>query len=174
MAEVKGKFITLAGNLMTLYEKYQQIADEKLYKNIGKHFNQLDPEGWYDTKYFNTFMEEYAKGSPTGEFAIVTLGRNIYPTIKKTAGLPPDIKTPLDLIIFEAKGFELAHRGADVKPRKFIKKRDGHVIVQAPAPGYSQKLYEGVFRGILEMYDIKTGKVIMTKGAPVFEYDISW
>lgn len=174
MADVKGKFISLAGSLMGSYPENQKVADDRLFTTTGKHFNVLDPEGWYDTKYFNLFMEEYAKGSITGEKAIVTLGRNVYPIIKKTAGLPPEIKTPLDMLIFEATGFELNHRGTDVKPRKFIKQDDKHVIVQAPAPGYSQKLFEGVYLGILEMFGIKNGNVVMTKGAPVFEYNITW
>lgn len=118
MAEVKGKFIILVGSLMSLYEKNQKIADGKLFKATGKHFIELDPEGWYDTKLYNSFMEEYIKGSPSGEKALITLGRNVYPTIKKTAGLPPEIQTPLDLIIFEAKGFELNHRGPDVETKK--------------------------------------------------------
>jgi hypothetical protein len=174
MAEVKGKFITLAGSLMGLYKENQRRADEQLFQATGKHYAELDPEAWYDTRLFDIFMKEYAKGSPAGERAIVTLGRNVYPTIKKTSGLPPEIKTVLDSLVFEAKGFELNHRGADVKPRKFIKKEDKHIIVQAPAPGYSQKLFEGVFLGIIQMYGINNGKVIMTKGAPEFEYDITW
>jgi hypothetical protein len=31
--------------------------------------------------------------------------------------------------------------------------------MKAVAPGYNEKLYEGVFLGILEMIGIKTGKV---------------
>ena len=174
MAQVKGKFITLAGKLMLVYKDQLQKADDQLYKALGKHYNELDPEDWYDVKFFNLFMEEYANASVTGERAIITLGRHVYPTIKKTAGLPPEIKTPLDLILFEAKGYELNHKGADVKPRRFIKKQDRHVIVQAPAPGYNQKLYEGVFLGILELFGVKTGKVVMTKAAPEFEYEITW
>ncbi len=175
MAEVKGKFITLTGSFMSiLHKKPLKKADDELYQATGKRYNELDPEGWYDTKFFNLFMEEYSKGSLLGEEAIVMLGRKVYPTIKRSVGLPPEIKTPLDLVIFEAEGFELNHRGPDVKPRKFIKKEDKHVIVQAPAPGYNQKLYEGVFLGILEMFGIKSGKVVMTKGEPEFEYEITW
>ena len=55
---------------------------------------------------------------------------------------------------------------------------DGHVIVQAPAPGYNSKLYEGVYLGILEMCGVKTGKVIQTQsqenGDPTSEFDITW
>jgi len=174
MAEVKGKFISLAGSLMSFYKEPLKKADDELFRIVGKHWNELDPEGWYDTKLFNSFMENYASGSPSGEKAIITLGTMVYPTIQQTVGLPPDLETPLDFIIFEAKGFELNHRGSDVKPRKFIKKEDKHVIVQAPAPGYNQKLYEGVFLGILNMCGIKNGKVEMTKGAPFFEYEIQW
>ncbi len=174
MAEVKGKFITLAGSLMLMYPDALKFCDDILFEKTGKHWNELEQESWYDTKLFGGFMNNYAKASSSGEKAIITLGRNVYPTIKKTAGLPPEIKTALDLIIFEAKGFELNHKGSDVKPRKFIKKEDKHVIVQAPAPGYSQKLYDGVFIGILEMFGSTTGNVIMTKAAPEFEYEITW
>ena len=174
MAEVKGKFITLAGMLMGLYEKNQKNADEILFQAVGKRFRELNPEGWYDTKLFNIFMEEYALGSLSGKNAIITLGRNVYPLIKRNGGIPEDIKTPLDLLLFEAKGFELNHRGDDVQQRKFIKQEEGLVVVQAPAPGYNQKLYEGVYLGILEIFGIKTGKVVMTKDAPEFEYEITW
>lgn len=174
MAQVKGKFITLAGTLMGLYKENQEKADQMLFESTGKHYNELDPEGWYDAKIFDTFMQEYAKGSPSGEQAIVTLGRKVYPTIEKTSGLPENIQSPLDLILFEAEGFKQNHQGPEVKPRVFVKKEDGHVIVKAPAPGYSQKLYEGVFQGILEMKGVKNGKVVMTKGAPDFEYEITW
>jgi len=66
------------------------------------------------------------------------------------------------------------HRGADVRPRTFITTKDHLVVVRAPAPGYNQKLYEGVFLGILEMCGITTGKVVMTERAPLFEYTITW
>jgi len=55
-----------------------------------------------------------------------------------------------------------------------VKSEDRRVIIQASAPGYSQKLVEGVYLGILEMHGTENGKVVMTKGAPYFEYDITW
>ena len=119
-------------------------------------------------------MDKYPEASVTKEQAIVTLGRGVYPLIKKTAGIPDDVLTPRDLIEYEMKGFLENHRGRDVKPRKLIKSENGHIIIQAPAPDYSQKLYEGVYLGILEMFGIKDGKVIMTKGVPYFEYEIIW
>lgn len=174
MAKVKGKFIALAGHLMSPYKEAQKICDNLLFEKTGRHYLQLEQEAWYDTEIFNDFMMNYASVSENKEEAIVCLGKKVYPLIKQTVGFPSSIKTALDLIIFEAEGFELNHKGGDVIPRKFIKKEEGHVIVQAPAPGYSQKLFEGVFLGILQMYGIKTGKVVMTKKAPFFEYEITW
>ena len=174
MAEVKGKFIMLCGSLMSLYKKQLEEADNVLFSKTGKRCKDLEPEGWYDTKIFDLFMKKYSEGSIAGESAIVTLGRLVYPTVKDTMGLPANIKTPLDLIMFEAEGFMLNHRGEGVVPRQFIIKKEGHVIVKAPAPGYNQKLYEGVYLGILEMFGIKDGKVSMVKDAPDFEYDIRW
>ena len=51
---------------------------------------------------------------------------------------------------------------------------DGKVVICAPAPGYSQKLLEGTFLGILMMFGVKNGNVVITKGAPDFEYTITW
>jgi hypothetical protein len=159
MAKVKGKFITLACSLMAAYHDAQTEANEYLKKMTGKGWTELEQEGWYDTKIFNEVMELYAKSSLSGSNAIVTLGRKVYPTIKKTAGIPEHIKTPLDFIKFEAEGFLLNHDGDDVIPRKILKAFDKEVVVQAPAPGYNEKLYEGVFLGILEMCKISTGQV---------------
>lgn len=178
MAEVKGKFIMLAGSLMTLYKDGLAEANKGLAAKTGKTFAELDPEGWYDTSLFNLFMETYSRYSVSGDRAIVTLGRNVYPTIKKSVGLPPHLKTPLDFIKFEAEGFLANHRGSDVQPRKFISAKDGDVVVQAPAPGYNPKLYEGVFLGILEMSGVKTGTVVQTKaranGDTTDEFHITW
>jgi hypothetical protein len=174
MAQVKGKFITLTGFLMSQKDdKALSFSDKILFSKTGKHWNELDPEGWYDTSLFNGFMKSY-EASASDEKAIIKVGKHVYPTIKETVGLPPEIKTAFDLIVFEAKGFELNHKGDDVKPRQFVKKQDGFVIVKAPAPGYTQKLYIGVFLGILEMFGITQGKVTMTKGKPDFEYEIKW
>ena len=178
MADVKGKFISLSVLLMEVYKEGQREADSLVKSQTGMSAADLDPEGWYNTSIFNDVMETYARHSVTGETAIVTLGRNVYPTIKKTAGLPPHLKTPLDFIKFEAEGFLLNHRGADVVPRKFVHAREGDVLVQAPAPGYNPILYEGVYLGILAMNGVKTGKVVVTKstrkGDPTDEFHITW
>lgn len=178
MAELRGKWITLAGSFMTLYKDQQKKADEYLFSQTGKHWNEVDQEGWYDTKIFGRFLDCYAEGSITGEKALVTLGRQIYPTIKKTVGLPPQLKTAFDLMKFEAEGFLQNHRGFDVKPRKFVKVEDRDIVVQAPAPGYNAKLYEGVYLGILELCGVKSGKVVMSQsmksGDTTDEFHITW
>jgi hypothetical protein len=177
MAESKGKFISLAGALMSLYEDKLEAADRYCVRVTGKHYNDLDPEGWYGTDVINAFMEKYCEGSPTGERAIITLGRKIYPRIKRTVGLP-EFKSPLEAIIFEAEGFLDNHRGSDVVPRKFLRKEEGLVIVEAPAPGYDCLLYEGVYLGILEMTGVATGTCKQTrcvkKGDPTCEFRIEW
>ncbi len=92
--------------------------------------------------------------------------------------MPPNLKTPLDFIKFEAEGFLANHRGSDVRPRKITKAQDKDVIIEAPAPGYHSKLFVGVYLGILEMCGIKTGKVDQTKsqekGDSTSEFHITW
>jgi hypothetical protein len=177
MAKVKGKFITFAGRLMTLYKEEKKKADQALYTKTGKHFDELEPEGWYDTSIIDFVLNAYADASPTGKRAIVTMGRNVYPIINRTVGIPPDkIKTPLDAIIFETENYLADHKSDEVSqviPRKIISAEDGHVVVEAPAPGYDPLLYKGVYLGILEMLGIKTGKVEMIdKNKAIF--DITW
>jgi hypothetical protein len=173
MAEIKGKFIQLTADLMGAYPKAVEKADAFMKSQTGKTSRDLDPEGWYDTRIWATFMDAYVEASVTGERALVTLGKKVYPKIKTTVGLPPHLKTPLDFIKFEAEGFIANHRGSDVKPRTFVKAQEGHVIVKAPAPGYSPRLYEGVFLGILEMVGVKNGKCVM-KDANNPEFEITW
>ncbi len=159
MADVKGKFITLACSLMSAYPEAQSKANEYLKKLTGRGWTELEQEGWYNTEIFNEVMELYAKSSLSGIKAIVTLGRKVYPTIKKTAGIPENVKTPLDFIKYEAEGFLLNHTGNDVIPRQIMKAVDKEVVIKAPAPNYNEILYEGVYLGILEMCGITTGKV---------------
>ena len=169
MAQVKGKFIKMTGHLMLPAEI--SIANEYLSSKLGITHKELDDEGWYDTEIMDKFMSTCANSSLSKDNIYITIGRKVYPTIKRTVGLPPNLNTPLDFIKFEADGFKMNHQGDDVYPRKFIKATNGEVIVQAKAPGYNSKLFEGVWLGILEMCDITTGKVENT-GNDTFK--ITW
>ena len=123
-------------------------------------------------------MDAYAKASVSGNGALVTLGRNIYPAIKQAGGLPQALKTPLNLIKLEADGFLTDHRGADIRPRKFIEAVDHDIVVEAPAPGYSSRFSAGVFLGVLDTCGLTTGKVEQTKsqekGDATSEFHIMW
>jgi hypothetical protein len=177
MSEVRGKYITLAGSLMSLYQKQRTEADTALFAKTGKHFNELDPEGWYDTQWVKLFLDKYVEASLSGDNALITFGRRIYPTIK--AGLPPQLKTTLDFLKFETEGYIQAHKGPDVKPRKIIKAVEGDFIVQTIVPQWhNAKMYEGVFLGILEMCGVKNGKVlrqtIQESGVNIVEFHVTW
>lgn len=172
MAKNKGKIISLAFGLMSAYPEAQAEADALVRKETGKGAAELEPEGWYDTKVFHEMMEIYGRHSLSGRRnAYLTLGRKVYPTIKKTAGIPESVKTPLDFVKYEAEGFLANHQGSDVIPRKFLKLTEGLVEVYAPAPGYDELHFEGVYLGILETCGVKSGKV-ENLGASVFR--ITW
>ncbi|TGK21440.1 hypothetical protein [Leptospira kmetyi] len=174
MAQVRGKFITLIGGLMGIYKDAREQANATLLKATGKNYNELEPEGWYECEYYINFMNEYVKASVSKQKTLITLGKQVYPTIKRTVGIPPEVKTPLDCILFEAEGFLFSHKGVEVLPRKFIKKEEGHVIVQAPSVGYPDIFMQGVFEGILEMFNASNGSVVLKAGAPICEYEIKW
>jgi hypothetical protein len=169
MAQVKGKFIKLAGFIM--FPDEIKIADEYLKVTLGLNHNDLEDEEWYDTSIFDTFMKICVEHSLSKERVYMIIGKKVYPTIQRTTGLPSYLKSPLDYIKFEAEGFMMNHRGEDVVPRKIISAGANEVIMEAKAPGYSNKLYEGVWLGILEMCKITTGKV-ENLGKDVFR--ITW
>lgn len=178
MAEVKGKFITLTAGLMSPYRRAFEGAAAVILRRTGRNWDALDPEGWYDCSLFGELIEHYARASITKEQAVITLGKEVYPTIKQTVGLPDGLNTPLEFIRYEAEGFLANHRGADVRPRFFVRAEEGEVVVRAPAPGYDPRLYIGVYLGILEMCGVKGGRVVQTKavrnGDGTDEFRITW
>jgi len=81
MIEIRGKFITLVASLMRLYKDSFEKADSKLYAETGRHWNELEPECWYDIKHYTNFAYTYRDSSPSKDNALITLGKQIYPTI---------------------------------------------------------------------------------------------
>ncbi|MFC4246066.1 hypothetical protein ACFOZ7_03515 [Natribaculum luteum] len=178
MAEVKGKFITMVGEKMRQGTSDNlDDANAMLESHIGLTYDELDPEGWYDTELFGKFMKMYAEGSIAGREAIRIAGKQVYPTIKYTTGLPDHVTSVYDLILFEADGFEQNHRGSDVVPRNFLRKKEGDVIVEADAPGYDCKLFEGVYEGLFVLFD-ESGDVEHSEctkhGADRCKFRITW
>ncbi len=120
MAEIKGKFVMLACSLLETKPEAKAQALANVKRLTGSEWNELDPEGWYDTKVLNSVFEAIeGTSSPILAWAAIkVIGQNVYPTIEKTVGLPKSLKTPLDFVKFEAEGFLANHRGADVIPRQ--------------------------------------------------------
>ena len=180
MAETKGKGITLACDLIKTKPAARQAAMDAVRRLVGKDPYGLDPEGWYDTKVFDAVFNAIEANTEgiMGWAAIKVIGQLVYPTIRTTVGLPPNLKTPMDFLTFEAEGFLQNHRGPDVIPRKFIKAEDKDIVVEAPSPGYNCTLIEGVFEGILHICGISDGLVKQTqcvkRGDPTCVYHITW
>ncbi|HMK34795.1 MAG TPA: hypothetical protein VK463_06995 [Desulfomonilaceae bacterium] len=180
MAEVKGKFITLAAELLTSKHGVRSAAIGAIRRVTGKSPRELEPEGWYDTNVLNGFfsaVESYE--SPLVAWAAIrVIGRNVYPAVDAIEGSPKRLRTPLNLLKSEAEVFLRYHRGSDVVPRKFLQSEDRCIIVEAPSPGYNCALIEGVFDGILCMCHITHGTVKQTKcirkGDSTCEYTIQW
>jgi hypothetical protein len=178
MNQIKGKFITLTAGLMSLYKDRLKEADAYLFSKTGKHWDELDPEGWYELEIYNRFLAIYSEASFAGERAMVTLGKSIYPAIKKRGGMPADLKTPISYIDFEARGFITNLRGPDIKPRKFVQKEEGSVIVQMDGRVRNCLVSEGVYQSILEMSGANDGHVehkkCVKRGDETCEFHITW
>jgi len=180
VAEVKGKFITLACDLIKTKPVARQAAMDAVKHLTGMGPYELDPEGWYNTRVFDAVfsaIEANAEGI-LGWASIKVIGQLVYPTIRSTVGLPPHLQTPVDFVKFEADGFMLNHRGPEVVPRKFIKIDEGNIVVEAPSPGYNCVLIEGVFEGLLHICGIRDGSAkqiqCVKRGDPTCVYDIRW
>lgn len=178
MIQVKGKFITLAASLMSIYTDALEWANNQLFQDTGKHWNELDPEGWYDSKHYRNMMSAYVEASPSKENALITLGKQIYPTFKKTIGLPSHLKTPIDFLSFENKGYQESFKGPGIRPRRFVKKENGYVIIQTKMTEQDCKILEGVYMGIMKMAGVMRGKIYQEKciknGDNYCEYHIIW
>ncbi len=180
MAEIKGRFVTLACSLLETKPEAKAAALSAVKQMTGKDWDKLDPDGWYDTEVLQSVFQAIMDHTSAvrGWAAIKVIGRKVYPTIQRTVGLPPYLSTPLDYIEYTVQSFLDNHRGADVIPRKIIKAEPGTVVIEAPSPGYSCSLIEGMYEGILMMCNIRNGKVTQSrcvaKGDPTCEYVITW
>lgn len=178
MIEIKGKFITLAASLMTMYKDALESVDRQILKDTGKHWDELDSECWYDVRHYKNCMTQYAKASPSKENALITLGKLVYPKIKKTVGFPTGLKTPIDFLEFESRGYQENLRGPGIKPRKFVRKDNGYVIVQTKMIEQDCKILEGVYMGIMKIAGVTRGKIKQLKcvksGDPECEFHIVW
>ena len=178
MVEVKGKFITLAAGFIRIYPQYFQKADQRIYEATGLHQHELDPEGWYDVRLYTYLMECYVEASPTKERALITLGRAIYPAIKRTVGFPPELTTPMDFVEFEAQAYLDNLRGPGIRPRKITRVSDRHVVVKFRMDEQPCKIGEGVYQGILEIAGYPNGTVehhkCIRNRDPECEFHLKW
>lgn len=180
MTETKGKFITMTCSLLQLNPE-ARVEVEKFIKNhTGKAWNQLEPEGWYDTTIVKSIFQITEKhyGTLMAKSIIKVVGRRAISIITKTTGFPKNLSTPLDWLKWEGESFQNDHRGSGVLTHRFITTEPGHVVIEATPPGYDCLLIEGVYEGILNMCDVKTYTVKQIRcvkdGDPFCHYDITW
>jgi hypothetical protein len=178
MAEVRANIIQLTLNLMGKYPDAQKKAVAAFRSATGLDWETVTPEDWVHTKVFNQVMKVYSDASIAKDNALVIVGRQVYPTIKKAGQIPPEVNSLAKMIKFEGQGFEFYHRGPDVVPRKFTKIEKGDVIIEALSPGYNCRLIEGVFIGICDMFGVHNARNVQTKcvtrGDPTCEYHLTW
>lgn len=180
MAEIRGKFITMACELLETKPQAKEVALQSIKKLTGKDYKDLEPEGWYDTKVIESIYHALRETTTPiiANAGIKLIGQKIFPTIKKTVGFPGRLKTPLDFIKYETETYKNDHRGSDVKQRKIIEAHEGKVVMEATSPGYDCTLVEGVFLGILDMCGVNKKQVTQTKcvkkGDQDCEYLITW
>lgn len=180
MAEILGKYITMACALLETKPQAKEAALQNVKKLTGKEYNELEPEGWYEAKIAESIYQAIRENTTSiiADASIKLIGQKIFPTIEKTVGFPDHLNTPLDFVKYEAETFKKDHRGSDVKQRNIIESQDGKVIIEATPPGYDCMITEGVYMGILNMCGVKNKQVTQTKcikkGDPGCEFLIKW
>lgn len=178
MVEVRGLLISTVGSFLVVYKEKLKEIDDLLYKDIGKHWNELDPNQWYDVKHYNNFLKAYSEASITHEKSWITFGRNLFPAFWKAFGNPEGLKTTLDYIDWEAKYYNSNMRGKEFSERKFIKKEDGHVIMQMDGKERNCLVSVGVYESLMAKSGAKGWAVKQTKcvkkGDPVCEFEVTW
>lgn len=162
---------------MAAYPEKRDEVDKVLFQELGRHYNELSPEAWYDAKWIKMFLDKYVAASITGISAMTTFGRKIYPTIR--ALLPAHLKTPLDYLKFESDTYLRECRGPDVKARTILKAVEGEFKVETALPAFHHpKFIEGLYTGILEMCGAKGIKVkfspLAAKGQDAYLFEVFW
>ena len=176
MKQVKGAFIGLTVSLMTLYKEQQKEADKVIFDRTGKYAHELEPEQWYDVSVLDECLKRYASASVTGKRAIVTMGKRVFPTLRRMGKVPSDLKTVFEALTYIADDFVNTIRGAGTV--KVLKATEGHFILQVPDSAFSCLVHEGVCLGVLESFRAEKGSVKQTKcvaqGDRFCELHITW
>jgi hypothetical protein len=180
MADIRGKFVDMATKFISSQPDIQEKAKQEVKRLTGKLPSELEPDGWYDASVLNSVFQTIRKNTDdfTANTMIQVAGMEIFYVIKESGDVPPELKSSLDWIRFEADAFVTHHRGSDAVPRKFIKAESGHIVVEAFSPGYDCTFIEGCFMGILRMNGDYNGTVKQTRcvknGDSTCEFDIRW
>jgi hypothetical protein len=183
MIEVRGKFLLLAGGMMTRYPGAKEKALRVLMEKTGQQLEDVDPDGWYDSELYQAFLDAYCDDPEIkeayGDDALVSFAKAVFPTLDLLEQVPAEAKeTPLDLIRHSTQSFADDHRGEGIRPIEVIKAEEGDVLLDIPYCGYDCTYGEGVYLGILEMLDIENGEVEQTKcykkGDPSCMFHITW
>lgn len=175
--ETRGKFVTMMCGLLETKPAVRDEAKKFVVAKAGKEPEKLDPEGWYPVELVARIMALLGQHSTEigAKAAIKLLGRKVYPTMKASGGVPPEVKTPLAMLKFEAQGYLLSVRGPNVSPRKFLEEKPNSVLVQADMPpGYLPEFMEGVYLGILEMFNLTNGRVAYENRGGHAVYRVTW
>ena len=96
MNELKGKFILL---LYKLFSEFNPELCEEAITGSGIDIPSLQPEEWYDRKYFEQFYQTLSPDAQT------VIGKKIFPTIKATSDTLDPIDNPKDMV----KSIQLAY-----------------------------------------------------------------
>ncbi|MBB4313634.1 methyl-accepting chemotaxis protein [Roseospira marina] len=169
VADIRGRVVLLTASLMDPATRAR--AEQVLVERTGHSLSGIKPEDWVSTAVFDTLLQEYARGSGRGEGAIIEVGRKVFPALEAAGKLPKGTKTPVEWLLYENEIFLLEHQGTEVRGRNVLRAEDGHVTMEALAPGYDAALYVGVYEGILQWRGITDGTVARRPGGV---FDITW
>jgi len=161
MVEIQGKFITLAGMLLADKPEVLATINEFIEEETGCTHLELDPNDYYDIEIWIKLLQHYRNSFDDHDQSLVDLGKRFYPTMKRTGDI--DIinsKNPLDYLRDEINKSDEMIKGANgALQKKIIEENDNEVIMLAPSINTGSFLHIGVWLGLFEMLDIKTGGV---------------
>jgi len=171
VADIRGQMVLLVARLMNPAAREQ--AETVLNSRTGLRLADLTPDSWVNTSIFEAFLQAHAHahGSGRGQQAIIDVGRQIFPTLEAGGLLPKETKSLADWLAYEGQVFLKTHRGNEVRGRNVLTREDGHVVVEALAPGYDSTLYVGLYEGILAWAGAREPAVTRKPG---HVFDITW
>jgi len=171
MAEIKGKFIALAGILLSDKPELLEKANEQLVKKYGYTHQFIAYEDYYDSQIFSEFLVAYSTSQEQPEDALTYFGRRAIALLQRSSSFPGSISSVDELLKIQTEILEQNHHYEQLTWPSIVTSSAHSITIFAPAPEYDSRIFPGMWLELLEK-SLKTTINIKELGGNA--YRLTW